>query len=219
MANSKKKKDTNVVKHMWCGFGIIVASVLLLFVLIYNGVIGYMPPIDQLKNPTDKFASTIYAAGGEEMGRYYRSKGNRVYVDFDQLSKYLPEALIATEDVRFMSHSGIDVKAIFRAMVKRVIMGQKSAGGGSTITQQLAKQLYSPESSNIFERALQKPDLKEMLYPLPPYFEVEICYKKHQSALSGAQYPGARQIDDTTVAFETDDYMEVLRIFKFILSD
>ena len=157
MANSKKKKDTNVVKHMWCGFGIIVASVLLLFVLIYNGVIGYMPPIDQLKNPTDKFASTIYAAGGEEMGRYYRSKGNRVYVDFDQLSKYLPEALIATEDVRFMSHSGIDVKAIFRAMVKRVIMGQKSAGGGSTITQQLAKQLYSPESSNIFERALQKP--------------------------------------------------------------
>lgn len=69
------------------------------------------------------------------------------------------------------------------------------------------------------KRALQKPDLKEMLYPLPPYFEVEICYKKHQSALSGAQYPGARQIDDTTVAFETDDYMEVLRIFKFILSD
>ena len=157
MAKTKKKSGSNIVKHMWCGFGIVVGLILLLFVLIYNGVIGYMPPIDQLKNPTDKFASTIYAAGGEEMGRYYRSKGNRVYVDFDQLSKYLPEALIATEDARFMSHSGIDVKALFRAMVKRVLMGQKSAGGGSTITQQLAKQLHSPESSNIFERALQKP--------------------------------------------------------------
>ena len=154
---ARRARNSRIVKRMWWCFAAIVGAMLLLFVLIYNGVIGYMPAIEQLRNPTDKFASTIYAAGGEEMGRYYRSKGNRVYVDYDQLSKHLSNALIATEDVRFDSHSGIDVKALGRAIVKRVIMGQKSAGGGSTITQQLAKQLYSPESSNIFERALQKP--------------------------------------------------------------
>ena len=150
-------RNSRIVKWMWWTFAGIVAFLLLLFILIYNGVIGYMPAIDQLKNPTDKFASTIYTAEGEEMGRYYRSKGNRVYVDFDQMSKHLSNALIATEDARFESHSGIDVKALGRAIIKRVLMGQKSAGGGSTITQQLAKQLYSPESSGIFERALQKP--------------------------------------------------------------
>ncbi len=153
----RARHNAKIVKRMWMVFGCLAALVLLLFILIYNGVIGYMPEIDQLKNPTDKFASTIYSAGGEEMGRYYRSKGNRVYVDFDQLSPHLHDALVATEDARFEDHSGIDVKAIGRAIIKRVIMGQKSAGGGSTITQQLAKQLYSPESSNIFERALQKP--------------------------------------------------------------
>ncbi len=134
----KKNKRRSIVRKMWTAFAIFVALVTLLFVLIYNGVIGYMPPIDQLKNPTDKFASTIYSADGVEMGRYYRSRSNRIYVDFDE-------------------HSGIDVKAIGRAIVKRIMMGQKSAGGGSTITQQLAKQLYSPESHNIFERALKKP--------------------------------------------------------------
>ena len=153
----RARHNAKIVKRMWMVFGGLVALAVLLFILIYNGIIGYMPEIDQLKNPTDKFASTIYSAGGEEMGRYYRSKGNRVYVDFDQLSPHLHDALVATEDARFEDHSGIDVRAIGRAIIKRVIMGQKSAGGGSTITQQLAKQLYSPESSNIFERALQKP--------------------------------------------------------------
>ncbi len=146
-----------MIKGMWSAFGIFVAALFLLFILVYNGIIGYMPPIEELKNPSDMFASTIYSADGEEMGRFYRSKGNRVYVDFDQMSRHLSDALIATEDVRFESHSGIDARAIMRAVLKRVILRQKSAGGGSTITQQLAKQLYSPKSNNIFERALQKP--------------------------------------------------------------
>jgi len=154
---SKRKSARSITRKMWWGFGIFIAVLAALFILIYNGVIGYMPPIEQLKNPTDKFASTIYSADGVDMGRYYRSKGNRVYVDFDQLSPYLTQALISTEDVRFDDHSGIDVRALGRAVVKRIIMGQKSAGGGSTITQQLAKQLYSPESHNILDRALKKP--------------------------------------------------------------
>lgn len=162
MSNKKNNamlaaRSSRIARIMWTGFGVFMGIIVLMFVLIYNGVIGYTPEIDQLKNPTDNFASTIYAASGEEMGRFYRSKGNRVYVDFDQLSPHLRNALVATEDVRFDSHSGIDLRALGRSVVKRIIMGNHSAGGGSTITQQLAKQLYSPESSNIFERALQKP--------------------------------------------------------------
>ena len=66
-------------------------------------------------------------------------------------------------------------------------------------------------------RSLNKPDLKAMLYPMPAHFAVEICYKKHQSANSAVWYPGVHRIDDLTVGFESDDYMEVLRLFKFIL--
>ncbi len=152
-----KLNFSRIVKWMWWAFGVAVLAVVLLFVLVYAGVIGYMPAIDQLKNPTDKFASTVFTTDGVEMGRYYRSKGNRVAVDFDQLSPYLHQALVATEDARFYDHSGIDLRAIGRAMVKTVLMGQRSAGGGSTITQQLAKQLYSPESNGLLERAIQKP--------------------------------------------------------------
>ena len=153
----KKGNGRSVTRKLWTGFAIFMGLLVLMFVLIYNGVIGYMPPVDQLKNPTDKFATTIYSADNVEMGRYYRSRSNRIYVDFDEMSPYLSQALIATEDARFLDHSGIDLRAIGRAVIKRIIMGQKSAGGGSTITQQLAKQLYSPESENIFDRALKKP--------------------------------------------------------------
>ena len=116
-----------------------------------------MPPVEELKNPKDRFASVVYSADGEELGRYFSNTGNRVYVDIDDISQNVINALIATEDSRFEDHSGIDLKALGRVMVKTIFMGQKNAGGGSTITQQLAKQLYSPSSEGLFQRALQKP--------------------------------------------------------------
>lgn len=117
-----------------------------------------MPPIEELKNPRDKFASIIYAADGTtEVGRYYSGTGNRVYAEYNDISPVLIDALIATEDERFYDHSGIDFWALGRAVVKTGLMGDRSSGGGSTITQQLAKQLYSKPSSNIFERVIQKP--------------------------------------------------------------
>lgn len=142
---------------MWIFFGIGVAAIFLFFFLIYNGVIGYMPPVEELKNPTDRFASVLYSADGQEIGRYFTGTGNRVYADFDEVSPYVVDALISTEDVRFEEHSGIDARGLARVLFKTVLMGNKNAGGGSTLTQQLAKQLYSPTSSNIFSRALQKP--------------------------------------------------------------
>lgn len=152
-----KKSTRIIIKTLWALFGCGVLAVTLLLILIYNGVIGYMPDIESLKNPTDKYASVIYSADGEELGRYFRATGNRVYADYNDISENVINALIATEDARFLDHSGIDARAIGRVMFKTIILRNKNAGGGSTITQQLAKQLYSPTSHNIAERALQKP--------------------------------------------------------------
>ncbi len=154
----KCSRTRKIVQYMWLifiGFGLVVALFLL---LIYNGVIGYMPPIEELEDPHDKLASVVYASDGTtELGRYFQGSGNRVYTDYERVSPYVIDALIATEDVRFQEHSGVDFKALGRTIVKTVLMGDRSSGGGSTITQQLAKQLYSEPSSNIFKRAMQKP--------------------------------------------------------------
>ncbi len=121
-------------------------------------VIGYMPPIEELEDPHDKLASLVYASDGTtELGRYYFGAGNRVYTDYNGISPHVISALVATEDIRFREHSGIDFKALGRTAVKTLMLGDKSAGGASTITQQLAKQLYSQPSANLFKRAMQKP--------------------------------------------------------------
>lgn len=146
-----------IVKLLWTLFGCGVVAIVIFFTMAYNGVIGYMPDIEALKNPTDKFASVIYSSDGEEIGRYFRATGNRVYADYSEISPNVINALVATEDARFMEHSGIDFQAVARVLIKTVILQQKSAGGGSTITQQLAKQLYSPRSNSIIDRAVQKP--------------------------------------------------------------
>lgn len=157
-AAKRIKRNQRVVKWLWTSFLSLGAFIFLFLLLIYNGVIGYMPPIEELEDPHDKLASLVYASDGTtELGRYFFGSGNRVYTDYDAVSPYVINALIATEDVRFKEHSGIDFKALGRTMIKTVMMGDKSAGGASTITQQLAKQLYSQPTGNIFKRAIQKP--------------------------------------------------------------
>lgn len=155
--SGKARRNRTIINWMWRVFFLGFAALIVFFLLIYNGWIGYMPAIEELKNPNDKFATVLYTADGEEMGRYYRNSGNRVYADYSEISQHVIDALIATEDSRFEDHSGVDMRAMLRVLVKTLIMQQKNAGGGSTITQQLAKQLYSPTTTNIFNRALQKP--------------------------------------------------------------
>ena len=116
-----------------------------------------MPDIANLQNPISKYASQVYSVDGKILGTYSMNRENRILVDYDSLSPYLVKALVATEDERFYDHSGIDFIALTRAVVKRGILGQKSAGGGSTITQQLAKQLYSATAQSTLERVMQKP--------------------------------------------------------------
>ena len=156
-AGKPAKKSFPWVKVLWAAFAAAVLSIVLVFVLISSGVIGYLPDIEELKNPKNKFATELYTADGEMFGRFFYGKDNRVAVEYDEISPYVVQALVATEDVRYYNHSGIDFKALVRSIVFRVLLGQKNAGGGSTISQQLAKQLYSPVAENIVQRALQKP--------------------------------------------------------------
>ena len=121
------------------------------FCMITQGWLGYLPPLDELQNPKNKFATEVISSDLQLLGRYYRNE-NRVGVTYNDISPNMINALIATEDVRYYDHTGVDVKSLFRAII---MLGK--AGGGSTITQQLAKQLWSPRANNIFERALQKP--------------------------------------------------------------
>ncbi len=144
-------------KWFWMLFGSGILLTVLIFVFINIGWIGYLPPIDELQNPINKYATEIYSSDLQLLGRFSKSDENRVKVDYDQISEHLVNALIATEDIRFYDHSGIDGTALTRALILRGIFQRKSSGGGSTITQQLAKQLYSPDAANILERALQKP--------------------------------------------------------------
>lgn len=135
----------------WSLFAAGVLVVVLIFWMISKGWLGYLPPLDELQNPKNKYATEIYSSDMQILGSYYRTE-NRVGIQYKDISPYMIQALVATEDERFYEHSGIDIKGLMRAILK---FGR--AGGGSTLTQQLSKQLYSPTADNIFERALQKP--------------------------------------------------------------
>ena len=145
-----------ILVALWVFIGIVFLGVASLFVAIANGWIGYLPDTSELENPNYKFASQVLSSDGKEMGTWSYSKENRVFVDYKDLSPHLINALIATEDVRFHNHSGIDVRSLLRAIVKRGILMQKNAGGGSTITQQLAKLLYSEVNTILFAREFER---------------------------------------------------------------
>ena len=155
--NGLRKMRKLVVRVLWSLFGASVLTAAVAFWAINNGWIGYMPPVEELQNPINRYATQIYSSDGKIMGTWNYNRENRVLVDYSQLSPSLIQALVATEDIRFYDHSGIDFFALGRAIIKRGILRQKSAGGGSTITQQLAKQLYSGTAHSVMERMLQKP--------------------------------------------------------------
>ncbi|MFV0390708.1 MAG: transglycosylase domain-containing protein [Paludibacteraceae bacterium] len=155
MALSVEKRNT-FSKYFWRIFSIGIGFVVLLFLLISIGWVGYLPDIVQLQNPIDKSATEIYSSDMQLVGRFYKGQGNRVPINYNEIDKDVINALIATEDVRFYKHSGIDAKGLMRAVAGQLV--GSNAGGASTITQQLAKQLYSPTARNRFQRLFQKPN-------------------------------------------------------------
>ena len=144
MNNDKKKKakpkqgKSNAIRNLWIIFGVLLLIVVLFFFCVAKGVFGTMPTFDELENPRTNLATEIISADGKILGTYYIE--NRSNVRYAELSHYMPEALISIEDERFTEHSGIDQKALFRVAFG-VLTGNKK-GGGSTITQQLAKNLF-----------------------------------------------------------------------------
>jgi penicillin-binding protein 1A len=117
----------------------IVLFVVLFFIGVSYGLLGEMPDLEKIQNPRSAVTTTIYSADFETIGSYYTE--NRIEVSYDELSPYLVKALVATEDKRFYEHSGIDLKGLFRAIILTGMLGQEG-GGGSTLTQQLAKNLF-----------------------------------------------------------------------------
>lgn len=128
------------IKCLWTLLAAGVALSAAFFFLIWFGIVGYSPDIENLQNPISKSASQVFSSDGKIIGTYNIDRANRIPIPYSKLSPYLVQALVATEDVRFYDHSGIDFIALGRAIIKRGLLGQVNAGGGSTITQQLAKQ-------------------------------------------------------------------------------
>ncbi len=151
-----KQDKKSTFKHsfgvwFWSIFAIGILCIVFIFWMISKGWLGYLPPLEELQNPKNVYATEVYSSDMQVLGSYYRTE-NRVGIAYQDISPNMINALISTEDVRFYQHPGVDLKALFRAVV---LLGR--AGGGSTLTQQLSKQLYSPTANNIIERALQKP--------------------------------------------------------------
>ena len=157
----KKAKDfghmPKILIVLW-GFVLFIFACIALFIFsISQGWFGELPPVSDLENPINKYASRVFTSDNKLLGTWSYASENRVMVTYDSLPQNLVNALVATEDERFFEHSGVDFRALMRAVVKRGFMHQKSAGGGSTITQQLAKQLYSEVARDTRKRLMQKP--------------------------------------------------------------
>jgi penicillin-binding protein 1A len=144
------------VRIFWRIFFVCFGIFFTLLILANFGVFGKMPSLTELENPSMLQSSEVYAEDGTLMGKYYLERGNRSNVKYRDISKHIIDALIATEDERFYSHSGIDFKSTLRA-----IFSFGSQGGGSTITQQTAKALLEQGSKNKAWRVIEK--LKEWI--------------------------------------------------------
>lgn len=143
----------------WGAIVLGIGALVLLFHLIANGNLGFMPSLEELANPHNRFASEIYFEDGPMMGQYFKEE-NRRFVEYNDIPKCVIDALIATEDVRFYEHSGIDMRGLVRVFKGLITGNTSSAGGGSTISQQLAKMLF-PREKNMSKMELVFRKLRE----------------------------------------------------------
>lgn len=156
MAISHKNAPTSWIKWLWYSYFGAIGVILIIFILISLGWLGFMPSFEELENPKTNLATEIYTDDGSTLGKYFIE--NRTNVPFQELSPNLINALLATEDARFYKHSGIDPRAILRVTIGVLTFSNK--GGGSTLTQQLAKNLFPRDpNANIFKLVFTK--LKE----------------------------------------------------------
>ncbi len=166
-----KTKQIKLIPLLWKGFATLIIIVFLFLTSVKIGLWGKLPETTELENPETKLASEVYANNGDLLGKIFYQE-NRTNSKFEDIPSYLKEALIATEDERFFNHSGIDGKALVRAVLR---LGKD--GGGSTITQQLAKNLFHREAISKTNRIIQK--FKEWILAI----QIEKRYTKDEIIL------------------------------------
>ncbi len=171
---ASKTSSPNQKKYVLITWGIIFAPVIFLlfmFSLTSFELFGELPDVEELQNPKNNLATIVYSSDGNILGKFY--KENRVNCKFNELSTNLVTALVATEDARFYEHSGVDLRALFRS-VSGLLTGNTNAGGGSTLTQQLAKMQFSEKPKSKLQRILQK--IKEWIISI----RLEKLYTKQE---------------------------------------
>ncbi len=141
-----KRKVRKYLIIFWSVFATPFVFVTLVFILISAEVFGPMPTFEELENPESNLAAEVYSEDGVLLGKFYIQ--NRTWTNYDDISPDLIHALISTEDIRFYKHSGVDVRGLGRVLIKNFLMGQRQAGGGSTLTQQLAKNLFPRDTTS-----------------------------------------------------------------------
>lgn len=168
----KKTENTKYLIWFWSIFAGSMLCLAVFFVLLSSGALGFMPTFEELENPKSNLATDVISADDVVLGKIFQE--NRSQVDYDDLSPYLVKALVSTEDERFFEHSGVDVRSLGRVLVRTVMMRDESSGGGSTITQQLAKLLFHGHAQSKWERVSQK--LKEWVIAV----KLERSYTKEE---------------------------------------
>lgn len=168
----KRTENTKYLIWFWSIFAGCFLCVIIFFTLLSAGVLGFMPTFEELENPKSNLATDVISCDGVVFGKIFQE--NRSQVDYEDLSPFLVKALVSTEDERFFSHSGVDVRGLGRVLVRTVLMSDASSGGGSTITQQLAKLLFHGHAQSKWERVTQK--LKEWVIAV----KLERSYTKEE---------------------------------------
>ncbi len=170
MENSSLKRK--IILWLYGIFAGVFLFVVLLFSLLSSGALGFMPSFEELENPHSNLATEIYSSDNELLNTFFRE--NRSPVNYNEISPHVINSLIATEDIRFYKHSGVDARGLARVFFRTILMREQSAGGGSTITQQLAKLLFHDPARNMWERSIQK--LKEWIIAI----KLERSYTKNE---------------------------------------
>lgn len=161
----------------WAVYGFISVKGIAVFLqifalLIYNGAFGPLPTRKELKDIRNSNASEVYSADGAILGRYFIQ--NRVNADLEEIPASMINGLIATEDARFTQHRGIDLRAMIRVLVKSILLSRESSGGGSTLSQQLAKNLYPRQNYGRFSMIVNK--FKEMFTARRQLYTKKNCW-------------------------------------------
>lgn len=144
LKNPRRRRRATII--FWSVVLLPVVSLFVLVTMTGMGIFGALPTFEELENPRSNIATELISSDGQNIGNFFIQ--NRSYVEYGELSPNLVAALVATEDARFYNHSGIDFMGLMRVAIRTLAMGDKGQGGGSTISQQLAKNLYPRDTAN-----------------------------------------------------------------------